>query len=660
LEHIYDDGLGISRAGERSAENTVRLDDIHDPSDLRALSVAQLEDLAVQIRAFLVEVAASKGGHFAPSLGTVELTLALHHVYDTPRDRLVWDVGHQAYAHKILTGRRAALTTIRQYGGLSGFLKRTESRYDAFGAGHASTAPSAALGMATARDLLGESRKVVAVIGDGAMTGGLAFEALNNAGATGRDLLVVLNDNAMSISPNVGAVAHYLTTLTTHPHYRRMKGDIYRVLERLPSYGVSMAEFARRLERGIKGALVPGALFQAMGFHYLGPIDGHDLEELVPVLSKIRATNSVGPILLHVLTQKGKGYAPAEADPLKWHGVKPFDPETGKSLPAASAAVVASPTPSFTDAFGAAVVAAAERRPEVVAITAAMPSGTGLATFRQRFPERFYDVGIAEGHGVTFAAGLAAEGLRPVCAIYSTFLQRAFDHIVHDVAIQDLPVVFAVDRAGVVGADGPTHHGCFDLAYLRLVPGMVVSAARDADQLADLLETGLGHDGPFAVRYPRDASPTPASRAPRALPIGSWEVLHEGSWDVALVGVGTMVGIAEDAAERLRAAGLDPAVVDARFVKPLDLDMLRTLDRRCGLVVTIEEGCLPGGFGSAVVEACLAEGLELPSRLMTLGLPDRFIAHGSRTRLLADVGLTGEAVAEAVLSRRGRSAPANG
>lgn len=655
MEHIYDDGMSVSR--DDSSEETdelqrVLLEDINDPSDLRGLDVAQLEDLAGQVRDFLVDIAATKGGHFASSLGCVELTLALHHVYDTPEDRIVWDVGHQAYVHKLLTGRRGDLNTIRQYKGLSGFLKRNESPYDTFGAGHASTAPSAALGMKTAHDLKGEAgRKTVAIIGDGAMTGGLAFEALNNAGSSHRDMLVILNDNAMSISPNVGAVAHYLTYLTTHAYYRKMKTDIYSVLEKVPKVGESMGKFARRLERGVKGALVPGALFQAMGFHYLGPIDGHDMEELTSVLTKLRETESDGPTLLHVLTHKGKGYKLAEEDPLKWHGVKPFDPETGKTKP--PSVVVENPLPSYTNAFSDAMLEAAERHPEMVTITAAMPSGTGLNAFKERFPERFFDVGIAEGHGVTFAAGLAAEGMRPVCAIYSTFLQRAFDHVIHDCAIQKLPVVFAMDRGGLVGADGPTHHGVFDIAYMRMIPDMVVAAPRDADELADLLETALQHEGPFAFRYPRDNSPSVRTREPHALPIGSWEKLREGSWDVTLLAVGAMVPTAQKVAESLAARGLDPTVVNARFVKPLDMDMLREASGKARLVVTIEEGCRTGGFGGAVVEAAAEERLEFAEGVQVHALPDRFVTHGSRGELLEEVGLTPQAIEARIVKRLG-------
>ena len=655
MEHVLDDGMKARPEAQGQPEAGVRLDQIGTPADLRGLEIRDLEELARQIRSFLVQVASEKGGHFAPSLGVVELTLALHYVYQTPRDLIVWDVGHQAYAHKLLTGRRGRLHTIRQDGGLSGFLKRSESEYDPFGAGHASTAPSAALGMAAARDLRGESdRHVAAVIGDGAMTGGLAFEALNNAGALGSNLLIVLNDNAMSISPNVGAVAHYLTSLTTHPYYRRMKGEIHSVLQRIPRVGPAAGEFARRLEQGLKGALVPGALFQALGFTYLGPIDGHDLEELVDVLRRIRESQ-LGPVLLHALTQKGKGYAPAEADPCKWHGVSPFDPSTGGKPKAAAVATPPppeSPPPSYTAVFAEALVEVAGRREDVVAITAAMPTGTGLDRFGEAFPERYFDVGIAEGHGVTFAAGLASQGLRPVCAIYSTFLQRAFDHMIHDVALQQLPVVFALDRGGLVGADGPTHHGAFDLSYLRLVPSLVVAAPRDADELADMLETAVAQDErPFALRYPRGSAPGPRTREARVLPIGSWEVLDEQGGEVVFAAVGSMVPTARAVAASLGARGVGSTVLNARFVKPLDLEMLRRYAGPARLVVSLEESTICGGFASALLEADAEHRLGLAGKLLPRAIPDRFIGHGSRPRLLEEAGLDEASVLAAVLSR---------
>jgi len=617
------------------------LDGISSPADVQKLDVEQLKALAQEVRDFIINLVSEKGGHFASSLGVVELTIALQKVFSPPTDRIIWDVGHQAYVHKILTGRRDRMWTIRQYKGVSGFLKRSESEYDHFGAGHASTAISAALGFATARDLAGGTHKVVAVVGDGAMTGGMAFEALNNAGHQKRDLLVVLNDNAMSISPNVGAIAHYLTTLTTHPYYARMKKKIGALLGRVPALGESALELANRLETGIKDAIVPGGLFEALGFRYLGPIDGHDLGELTAVLSNVKGLR--GPILLHVLTHKGKGYSFAEDDPDGYHGMTPFVVETGKKKPTGPA------PPAYTTVFGDAMCEIAAREPKVVAITAAMLGGTGLTKFGESYPDRLFDVGIAEGHGVTFAGGLAAEGLRPVAAIYSTFLQRAIDHTIHDVCLQHLPVVFAVDRGGLAGADGPTHHGAFDLTYLRMMPSMVVSAPRDGNELRDLLWTGIQQaEAPFAVRYPRENVPPgyDPARPMRRIPIGSWESLAEGERAVLLAN-GAMVETALAVRRILLEAGFPVGVVNARFVKPLDVPMLRELAARYELLVTLEENTLVGGFGAAVYEACRHEGIA-PRALEHLGLPDRFIDHGSREELLQEVGLTPAQISEQV------------
>ncbi len=656
MEHVMDEGMDASAREDAAKGQPVplRLEDIESPDQLRGLSVDALAPLAGEIRDYLVSVAAQKGGHFAPSLGVVELTLALHYVYETPRDQIAWDVGHQAYVHKILTGRREQLRTIRQDHGISGFLKRNESEYDAFGAGHASTAPSAALGLAAGRDLLGDDRHVVAVIGDGAMTGGLAFEALNNAGTLGSNVLVVLNDNAMSISPNVGAVAQYLTTLTTHPYYRRVRDEAHAVIKRLPRVGDVAANFAKRLEAGLKGAVVPGALFQALGFTYLGPIDGHDINELVDVLKRVRGSIE-GPVLLHVLTHKGKGYAPAEADPCKWHGVGPFDPATGGS-PAKAEPAVKKPEalPSYTKAYSDALIDLAERRKEFVAITAAMSTGTGLDAFQERFPDRFFDVGIAEGHGVTFAAGLAAQGIRPVCTIYSTFLQRAYDHVLHDAAIQKLPVIFAMDRGGLVGADGPTHHGCFDLAYLRTIPDLVLAAPKDADELADLLETAAEYtDGPFAFRYPRGEVPAARTRPPKVLPIGSWEMLREDGEDVVFLTLGAMVPGTLAAADELAAEGHGVSVVNARFVKPLDIELLRRVTANAKVVVAVEEGTRCGGFGAALLEASVEHDMRFADRLVHCAIPDAFITHGSRDRLLEICGLLPAQIADAARKRLG-------
>jgi 1-deoxy-D-xylulose-5-phosphate synthase len=624
------------------------LSGIKAPADLRPLTTDALETLCGELREYIVDVVSQKGGHLGASLGVVELTVALARVLDLPEDRIVWDTGHQAYVHKVLTGRKDALWSIRQYGGISGFLKREESPYDTFGAGHASTAISAALGMAAARDLEGSTRKVVAVMGDGAMTGGLAYEALNNAGHSGRDLLVVLNDNGMSISPNVGALAHYLTSIQMNPRLRRLRREGLEVVGRLPRVGGHARSLATRLESAIKTAIVPGGLFEALGFNYIGPVDGHDLRLLLDLLPKV--LDRRGPVLLHVMTRKGKGLPFAEADHEGFHGVTPFDKVTGRALPAPAAG-----RPGYTAVFGKAMVEAAAAFPKMVAITAAMPSGTGLSAFKDSHPARFHDVGIAEAHGVCFAAGLACDGARPVVTIYSTFLQRAFDQIVHDVALQHVPVVFAIDRAGLVGADGPTHHGALDLSYLRCVPGMVVSAPRDGNELRDLLFTALSQDrSPFAIRYPRDVVPAgyEPERVPRVLPIGSWEVLAEGR-DAVLLAVGAMVDVAAGARVKLAAKGVDAGVVNCRFVKPLDRAVLKSARNAAGLVVTIEENSLRGGFGDAVLQTLVQDGLRTEG-FLTLGLPDAFVTHGSRSELLAEVGLDADGIARGVLAALGR------
>ncbi len=619
---------------------------IESPADLRDLSRADLHRLCDEIREFIIDVVSRKGGHLGASLGVVELTIALEATLDLPRDRVVWDTGHQAYVHKVLTGRRDALWTIRQHDGISGFLKRDESPYDAFGAGHASTSISAALGMASARDLAGADHRVVAVLGDGAMTGGLAYEALNNAGQSGRNLLVVLNDNGMSIAPNVGAIAHYLTSVTANPHLKKFHDDALHLLQKLPALGEPMGEIAKRLEGALKSVVVPGGLFQALGFSYFGPVDGHDLDMLLGLLPNVYQRS--GPVLLHVLTRKGKGLAVAEADHESFHGVSPFDKLTGKALPAAP-----SSPPGYTSVFGEAMLEAAEAFPGMVAITAAMPTGTGLNPFKERYPERFFDVGIAEAHGVCFAAGLACDGARPVVTIYSTFLQRAFDQIVHDVALQHLPVVFAIDRAGLVGADGPTHHGAMDLSFLRCVPDLVLAAPKDGNELRDLLWTGLRHEGgPFAFRFPRDTVPAEydPTRAPRVIPVGSWETLRDGT-DVAFLAVGPMVATALEARERLAKRGISAMVVNCRFVKPLDAETLRAARRKCRILVTVEENNLPGGFGDSVLDALSQERLSTEG-VIRLGLPDAFVTHGSRRELLELVGLTPTELERVVVAAR--------
>lgn len=584
------------------------------------------------------------GGHLAPSLGVVELTVALHYLYDTPRDRIVWDVGHQGYVHKVLTGRRAGLKTIRQWSGISGFLRRSESPYDVFGAGHASTAISAALGLATARDFQHGDHRVIAVVGDGGMTGGLAYEGLNNAGAAGRNLTVILNDNAMSISPNVGAISRYLTGIISHPVFNRLKGGIWDATERMPRTQ-TLRRMVRKIEESLKTLIVPGMLFEDLGFRYFGPVHGHDLRELISVLEKVRVLD--GPILVHVLTMKGKGYNVAELDPQKYHGVKPVTSGSGKVEPGRRSL-------SYTEVFGETMVRLAEEEPSLVAITAAMAEGTGLLQFARAYPDRFFDVGIAEAHGITFAAALASEGLRPVAAIYSTFLQRAYDQIIHDVAIQRLPVIFCLDRAGLVGEDGPTHHGAFDLSYLSCVPGLVLAAPRNGRELAGLLRTAVRwKEGPFAIRYPRDQVPEEEMPvAVEEIPVGSWEVLRPEA-AVTLLAVGSMVMPAMAAADALREEGIEIGVVNCRFVRPMDETVLTRVMRTASLVVTLEENALQGGFGSQVSRWMDERGGPSRPEILVLGLPDSFVTHGSRQRLLEECGLRAHQILE-LLRRRVR------
>jgi 1-deoxy-D-xylulose-5-phosphate synthase len=630
------------------------LETIESPRDLRKLPEESLPQLCDELRAYLIEVVSEVGGHLSSSLGVVELTVALHYALDTPKDPIVWDVGHQAYIHKILTGRRESLKTIRQYRGISGFLKRSESEYDVYGAGHASTALSAAYGMAVARDLTGQDYRVAAVFGDGALTGGLCYEALNNSGAARhRRFLAVLNDNQMSISPNVGAIHRNLNNFVQTPLYQRFRRQVREGLERIPRVGKPMTFLARRIEEGAKGILTSGALFEALGFDYVGPVEGHDVCELVQTLKNLRDLDH--PILLHVITVKGKGYAPAEESPEGYHGVKPFCPDEGiaPALPGGQ--------PAFQDAFGASLLQLAKENSRVVGITAAMPTGTGIVPFAEAFPTRFFDVGIAEEHAVVFAAGLATQGLRPVCAIYSTFLQRAYDPIMHDCAIQHLPVVFCMDRAGLAGEDGPTHHGILDLAFMRSIPGMIVSAPKDGNELRDLMATALAHEsGPFSIRYPKaSAAPFDLEAEARILPIGEWEVVRPGK-DAAILAVGPMVSLALKAAETLKAKGLDVEVVNCRFIKPLDEGYLAARLPAFGRVVTIEEGVLQGGFGSAVLEWKEAAGVATP--VHRIGLPDEYTPHGPRPRLLQDLGLTAEAIEKALTEgwlRPARPAPPN-
>ncbi|HEV8323967.1 MAG TPA: 1-deoxy-D-xylulose-5-phosphate synthase [Myxococcota bacterium] len=595
------------------------LDRIESPADLKRLTPEELPALAAEVRQRIIETVAANGGHLGGPLGTVELAVALHYVFESPHDRIVWDVGHQAYAHKLLTGRRDRFHTLRQPDGISGFCKREESVHDSFGAGHASTAISAALGILEGKRHKGDEGKVIAVVGDGGLTGGLAYEGLNNSGPLEKDLIVVLNDNDFSISPNVGAISLWLSRKLTG---ERMTWWRRAVKESLRAWGGErVIRAVQRAMEASKSLLTPGILFEGMGFEYVGPVPGHDLAQLVDTFRAVKAQRR--PILIHAVTTKGKGYGPAEKHHEGGHGMTPFDVATGKAKPAKPG------PPSWTKVFADTLVELAEKDPRVVAITAAMPSGTGLDLFQKKLPARCYDVGIAEQHAVCFAAGLATEGLRPVCAIYSTFLQRAYDQIIHDVAIQELPVFFCLDRAGLVGADGKTHQGAFDLAYLRCIPGMVVMAPKDEDELRHMIATGLAHPGPAAVRYPR--GPVPGVKMegpPRPLPIGRGEIVADnGGRAVAIVAVGTMVEPAVAAAAALAGEGVGAVVVNARFVKPLDEELLTRLAAECGAVVTVEEGTSVGGFGAAVLELLARRGMH-GVRVEVLGLPDEFVEQG--------------------------------
>ena len=602
---------------------------IDDPRDLRRLPVDRLRAVADELRGFIIDSVSRTGGHLSASLGTVELTVALHYVFDTPRDCLVWDVGHQSYGHKILTGRRRDMATLRRRGGLSGFLKRSESVYDTFGAGHSSTSISAALGMAIAAQQRGEQRKSIAVIGDGAMTAGMAFEALNHAGNTETDLLVVLNDNEMSISPNVGGMSSYLAKLLSSRLYSTVREGSKKVLSAMPP----MKELARRAEEHFKGMVVPGTLFEELGFNYIGPIDGHDLDTLVVTLRNLQSLK--GPQFLHVVTRKGKGYHPAEENPCAYHGVSAFDPAAGMRSSAGKG------RPSYSQIFGEWLCDMAAADPALVAITPAMCEGSGMVEFAQRFPSRFFDVGIAEQHAVTLAGGLACGGLRPVVAIYSTFLQRAYDQLIHDVALQNLPVLFAIDRAGVVGPDGPTHAGAFDLSFLRCIPDMLIMAPADEDECYRMLTTGLRHDGPSAVRYPRGGGPGRAiDRSAGPLPIGRAELRRQGR-GVCILAFGSTLEAALEAG-----ATLDASVVNMRFVKPLDQDMVLRQAAAHALLVTVEENAVMGGAGSAVNECLAAHGVAVP--VLNLGLPDVFGGQGSREELLAECGLDANGILAAI------------
>ncbi|GHU05822.1 1-deoxy-D-xylulose-5-phosphate synthase [Betaproteobacteria bacterium] len=605
------------------------LDAIEYPAQLRELDRKQLPQLAEELRAFLVESVSHTGGHLSSNLGTVELTVALHYVFDTPNDRLVWDVGHQTYTHKILTGRRSGMAKLRNHGGVSGFPKRSESPYDTFGVGHSSTSISAALGMALAAKLKGDTRRTVAIIGDGAMSGGQAFEALNNAGVADVDMLVILNDNDMSISRPVGALNKYLARALSGSTFNAAR----RAGEKVLGVSPSLLEFANRVEEHVKGMLTPGTLFEELGFNYIGPIDGHDLDSLIPMLQNLQKLK--GPQFLHVVTHKGHGYKLAETDPILYHGVSKFEPEIGiEGKPSGDG-------PTYTQVFGQWLCDMAAAEPTLIAITPAMGEGSGMMEFAERFPERYFDVGIAEQHAVTFAAGLACEGLRPVVAIYSTFLQRGYDQLLHDVALQNLPVVFALDRGGLVGADGPTHHGAFDFSYLTCIPNMVVMAPGDEEECRRMLSTAFRHNGPCAVRYPRGAGPcVPTQSTLEDIPLGKGEIRRRGK-NIALLAFGGMLTPALQAAE-----ALDATVANMRFVKPIDRELIIDLAREHSLLISVEENVLIGGAGAEVARVLEETGSS--ARFVRMGLPDRFIDHGDQARLLAEVGLDKDGILRTV------------
>ena len=615
------------------------LSKINIPEDVRKLEFQELKILCKDIREYLIDTISEVGGHFGGGLGTVEMAVAIHKVFNTPYDLVVWDTGHQAYPHKILTGRKDRLHTIRHLNGISGFLKRAESEYDTFGAGHATTSISAALGMAVARDLKNENRKVVAIIGDGAMTGGMAYEAMNNSGINKSDLVVVFNDNRMSIAPNVWQVSNYFTEMIAHPDYNKFKGQIWELTGKLDQFGDRLRKIAARLENGIKAVITPGMLFEALGFRYFGPINGHNLHQMIRIFEQVKDLK--GPILVHAMTHKGKGYKPAEGDEQKLHASTPFDKLTGKAVKKSSG------LPSFTSIFGHALVDIVRENKNVVGITAAMPDGTGLDILQKEFPENYFDVGIAEEHAVTFAAGLATQGIVPVVSIYSTFLQRGFDQIVHDVGIQKLHVVFAMDRAGLVGADGPTHHGAFDMTYLRLIPGIVIMAPKDESELRDMLYSAVNYkEGPIALRYPRgSALGVELKDGFDIIEIGKAEKLREGD-DVALLAVGSMVEYSLKAAEKLASEGIVCEVINMRFIKPLDKKMLDYIAGKHPKIVTLEENTLIGGFGSAVLEYFNEKNYK--NDILRLGLPDHFVEHGTQKELHHILKIDPEGIIERV------------
>ncbi len=620
------------------------LETIRSPSDIKNLDTVELQELACEIRELIISTVAVTGGHLAPNLGVVEITLALYSVFDFPTDKIVWDVGHQAYAHKILTGRLERFHTLRNFGGISGFPKIDESPYDAFGTGHASTAISAALGMATARDLKGEDYRVIALVGDGALSGGVAFEGLNNAGGSRRDMTVVLNDNSMSISPNVGALSRHLTQIITAPLYNKIKEDMWWLSGRLPRGSKRLRDAAHRIEEGLKAMLVPGILFERLGFRYFGPVDGHDLPRLIRLFKEIKRMR--GPILVHLVTTKGKGYKFAEEDATRFHGLGSFCQETGVQAQKKSL--------SYTDIFADAMVELGSHDQSIIAITAAMADGTGLIRFAKAFPDRFFDVGIAEQHAVLFAAGLGLKGFKPVVAIYSTFLQRAFDQVIHDVALQNIPVIIVMDRAGLVGEDGPTHHGSFDLSYLRLIPNLVLMAPADENELRDMLFTALRYGkGPVAIRYPRgESTGRTLAKGFREIPLGKGKMVREGK-DIAILAVGDRVLPSLAIADRLSESGVSAEVVNMRFVKPLDTGMIDRVLQRFNHVVTLENNTIVGGFGGAVAERIAESGLSRV-RFKRFGLPDRFVTHGRICDLMALVALDVNSVTKELIAFVGR------
>jgi 1-deoxy-D-xylulose-5-phosphate synthase len=613
------------------------LQNINSPADLRQLRSEELQTVSDEIRQYILETMSRVGGHTGASLGAVELAVALHYAFDTPHDRLVWDVGHQAYAHKILTGRRDLLPTIKQYGGISGFLRRDESEYDTFGAGHASTSISAALGMAIARDRKGEQHHVVALIGDASLAGGMAMEAINQAGHLKTRLIVVLNDNEMSIAPAVGALTGYLNRIRESQGYHRFKEEVEEKLLSIPSVGGKLHHAAKTMKDAIAAAVLPGALVSELGFKYIGYVDGHNPSALVAALREAQQVKD-GPVIVHALTTKGKGYPTDEIDYYRWHATGPFDLATGKPIKSSSKA------PTYTSVFGKTLCQLMEKNERVVALTAAMPDGTGICEPLEKFPKRSFDVGIAEQHCVTFAAGMSCEGLIPVCAIYSTFLQRAFDQLVHDVCIQNLNVKFCLDRGGIAGGDGPTHHGLLDIAYLRAIPNIVIMAPRDEGEMRDMMLTMIEHSGPTAMRYPRgNGIGADIEREPQVLEIGKGEILRDGG-DIAIVAYGSMVHPSLEAAENLSRDGIETTVVNARFVKPLDSELLLALARTKRLIVTVEEAYLSGGFGSAVMELLEENGLQDKLRVVRMGVPDRLVTHGDAKLLLAKYGLDADGI----------------